>query len=464
MKLLLINERVKHENNIPSLGLAILGAIAKSLGFKVKVIDYQITTDAPPLEQYIRHLKPDIVGIRIVNENWGEVSEKITQIRSLVKMIIVGGPFPTLHYQELKQDPRIDAIFVAEAEETFTQFLYHVKRGNIQKIYFGSPTDVITLLLPDFTLFHNYKKITHYPLQTSRGCPYDCSFCMTKLINSRRWRNRNVDSVIFEAAQAIRVFPNLESMVIIDDNPTNNPIRFIYILWRYLKYIKKRNAPPISVLNVRADTITPDIARLLAKCGCLRVVLGVETTGKNAMKILGKQIKPHDVEQAITILKKEGICVGGSFIVGLPMDDWTTVNETIRFAKDVGFHFTFWGHLLPLKGTRVRKYVKVLDDYAKTMISPKNGEIIKGTGSETKQLPEWWQIKAWLRGNIITNPQSILTRWNPIPTMKILMESVKYGETHIFMFHIISFLARWVAGLESDPEKPILLQKHHLRK
>jgi radical SAM superfamily enzyme YgiQ (UPF0313 family) len=446
MKILLVNERVKHENVLPSLGLLILGTIAQKKGHRVKVIDYQITTEAPPLVEYVKYLKPDIVGIRIVNENWANASEKITEIRPLVKTLIVGGPFPTLHYQDLRKDPRIDAIFVAEAEDTFTQFLYDIEYNHILKIYFGFPTDIYFLPVPDFTLLHNYRKITHYPLQTSRGCPYDCSFCMTKLINSKRWRNRSVEIVLAETLRAIEILPKLERMVIIDDNPTNHPNRFNHLLKRYLRYIKENNAPSISVLNVRADTITPKVAQLLAKCGCNQVVLGVETTNQNAMKILGKQIKLSDVKQAITLLRNEGISVGGSFIIGLPMDDWKSVNKTIHFAKDSGFHFAFWGHLLPCKGTRARKYVKVLNDHAPTMISPKDGSIIEETGSETKQLPEWWQIKAWLRASIINNPRSMVTRWNPIPTLKIFWESVKYAETHTFFRASIPFVVRWFLG------------------
>jgi len=183
------------------------------------------------------------------------------------------------------------------------------------------------------------------------------------------------------------------------------------------------------------------------------MVLGIETTGKNAMKLSGKRIRPIDVVNAKLILEQEGITVGGTFVIGLPSDDWKSVNKTIDFAKDIGLTFSLWGHLLPFKGTKARNYVYVVNDYAETMVAPKNGEIIKCTGSETKELPMFWIIKAWLRANIKTNPHSVFTRWNPIPTLKMVWHCIRYAEIHTMLWYSTKFLIRWFLGREGDPEK-----------
>jgi len=276
---------------------------------------------------------------------------------------------------------------------------------------------------------------------------------MTKLINSRRWRPRYLWGIRSELGKAFSLFPNLNGVVIIDDNPTNDLRYFKDILLMYSVLRKVHYNTPLGVLNIRADKITAGIAKLLSLCGCGLVILGIETVGKRAMKLLGKQISPFHVIRAKKILEKEGIRVGGSFIIGLPMDDWKTVNETIDFARDIGLSGSLWGHLLPFKGTKVRNYVYVANDHAETMVAPKNGEIIKCTGSETKELPMFWIIKAWLRANIKTNPHSLFTRWNPIPTLKMVWHCIRYAEIHTMLWYSLKFFIRWFLGGEGDPEK-----------
>lgn len=441
MKILLVNEKVEQPNVLPSVGLAILAALAKQHGHQVKVIDYQITPNAPSLLEYVLHLKPNIVGFRCVNENWPVVTRKITKVRPFVEGILVGGPFPTLHWRALREDPRILSIFVGESETTFLQFLQDFWLWCAKKVYHGRLEAPLHLPLPAFETFHQYKAIHEYPLQMSRGCPYGCSFCMTPQINSLRWRPRRLNQIYLETYLALEIFPNLQHITVIDDNPTHDLARFQTFLEWYQEVRSRLGAPPLSVLNIRADRVTPQIATLLAQCGVTHLILGLETVGARAMARLGKQVTPKIIRHAKQLLETAGIVVGCSFIIGLPGDDWGTVNQTIQFAKALGLQKSLWGHLLPFEGTAIRKQVTVLNDYAPTMVAPARGQIIECTGSETRELPEWWQIKGWLRANIQTNPQSL--RAHSRQWLNLLSASIRYAEVGPFLRKSIQQGVEW---------------------
>jgi len=121
---------------------------------------------------------------------------------------------------------------------------------------------------------------------------------------------------------------------------------------------------------------------------------------------------------------------------------WESVNETINFARNLKLETSCWGPLLPLKGTRVRNHVTVLNDYVPTLLNPLNGRILQETGSETRELPQWWQIKGWFRANIKTNPQTVYRPIRYIP--KLFFESIRYAETHQFLFYLVEHIKKYL--------------------
>lgn len=440
MKILLVNERVELQHKLPSVGLAILATIAKQEGYHVKIIDYQLTPNAPKIIDYVCHLKPAIVGFRAVNENWSVVSSKIDLIRSIVKTIIVGGSYPSLHYEELIQDSRIDFIFRNESEFSFELFLRTYPYPILARKDWIIGNLVYEWPHPDFTTFHNYRTIEHYPLQMSRGCPHNCSFCAVKLTNSWKWRPRELKDVFQELYIAVDTLPNLERVIIIDDNPTHDMERFKKFLYAYWAHFDRYMVPPLEILNLRADKINSEIAYLLQKCGCEQFIIGVESVGKSAVRQMHKRLSQQNIINATRLLKQNNIRVGGGFIIGLPGDDWESVNNTIDFAKELELQDSCWGHLLPLKGTEVRDHVTVLNDYAITLLVPRKGRILQETASETRELPEWWIKKAWLRANAKTNTRHVLVPFRALP--KIFWGYLKYAEMHTLLREGVRFLLK----------------------
>src|SRR3989338_3383513 len=164
-------------NQVPHMGLAILASILKKRGHEILVVDYNLIPDAPNIPSFIRKFKPDVIGITIYTANTKEADKIIgdSKIFAPNTPLIVGGPHPTLYYDESQKDNRIDYIVRGEAELVIMDLVENAKKEKIASIIQArervNPDDVP---YPEYKVFYKWQYIRGYSIMTSRGCPYRC--------------------------------------------------------------------------------------------------------------------------------------------------------------------------------------------------------------------------------------------------------------------------------------------------
>ncbi len=146
-----------------------------------------------------------------------EAENIIEEISEFNIPIMVGGPHATLYPEDLTSIA--DYIIVGEAENVIVDVVNNSKIENEAKLICSEPPDPKDLPYPDFTSFFGYENIYIYPLLTSRGCPYNCSFCAVRFVSTRKWRPRKTEDCIKEVIDAKNKLKNLDSVIIYDDNP-----------------------------------------------------------------------------------------------------------------------------------------------------------------------------------------------------------------------------------------------------
>ena len=217
-KVLFFNaKREKCESDSPHLGLGMLAAVLKQAGNEVLVVDYQFQPNAPSPKSIIQNFKPDVIGITLYTATMKEAEKIIQQVTKFNKPIIVGGPHATLYYKELVKIANY--IIIEKKPEKI--IVETVKNANIDvkgQIIRSEPPDPKILPFPDFKTFLGYEDIFIYPLLTSRGCSYNCSFCAVRLVSTRKWRSQKIEDCIDELIQAKKVLKNMGSVIIYDDN------------------------------------------------------------------------------------------------------------------------------------------------------------------------------------------------------------------------------------------------------
>ena len=175
---------------------------------------------------------------------------------------------------------------------------------------------------------HFYASITWPYLQilTARGCPYKCSFCNIQSIGS--YRMRSIDSVIKELKYINQNLPFVREIFFEDDTFPINKKRTIELCKRII-------AEKIKVTwscNARVNT---DFETLfwMKKAGCRLVCVGFESPSVAALDGVEKKTNLLEQEKFMRDANQTGIKVNGCFILGLPEDTRSSINDTIIYAK-----------------------------------------------------------------------------------------------------------------------------------
>jgi radical SAM superfamily enzyme YgiQ (UPF0313 family) len=206
--------------------------------------------------------------------------------------------------------------------------------------------DLDSIPIPDLTLSKAMSRQAEgkivTPVQTSRGCPFACSFCSVTGMFGRKFRCRSTASVMSELR---RYDPRRHFIFFYDDNFTANAEHTKELLRAMIaaRFKFKWSA------QVRADvTRDAELVRLMKKAGCQIVFISVNPQSLKAMK---KGQTVAEIACAVKVLRRRRIRIHGMFVFGFDEDDWRTVRRTVRFAKKARLTSSQFMILTPLPGS-----------------------------------------------------------------------------------------------------------------
>ncbi len=342
--------------NRPHLGLGILATKLDDAGFEVKILDYILAPDNPPLAEVVDTFNPDIAGITIMTPFWKQADAMLDELCRRPEIIkIVGGPHATLYHDDLVRDSRIHYIFRGESEENILDICRSAEPLNPPAVIEPSRPELSRLPFPSFNLSLNSDRILEYPLQTSRGCPFGCIFCEISSISSKKWRPRPLEQILLELDAAAQKYPNVRIIEIVDDNPTYDRERFKEFLRGYMKY---KDRWDLRVDAVRADSIDAEMANLMVAANCKSLCIAVEHGDPAIFKSINKGETLPQIIDAARIVRESGMMMGFSFVIGLPGDSFEKTKMSVRFASRNKSAFNFWNILVPHRGTKVREWIE----------------------------------------------------------------------------------------------------------
>ena len=282
----------------------------------------------------------DLVGITAMTHQAVRAYQIADRFRSRGVPVVLGGIHPTVLPEEAAA--HADAVVVGEAEPIWPRLLEDFLAGRLARMYRAEIPDGDTLVIPwsRRDVLAGKKYLTTQTLQASRGCPYDCPYCITTHHFGKRFRYRDPDDVLAE----LRTFGD-KLTVFLDDNILGDPARVRPIL-KGMAGMNLRWGGQGS-LRFAED---PELVKLVADSGCIGIFVGIESvSGPNANHPkTGRRSSKVDLVKRI---RDAGIVLEASMIFGFDDHDEGVFEQTVRFLEDCAPSLPTFHILTPYPGT-----------------------------------------------------------------------------------------------------------------
>jgi len=320
--------------------LAICAAVTPS-AFLVEIVD-ECGHDRP----HQPRADVDLVAIGAMTTQAKRAYKLADQYRELGVKVIMGGIHASALPAEALQ--HCDSVCVGDAEGTLPRLLNDwLERKPVQEIYSWRDDPDAPIATPRKDLLNPKDYLVYNPIQTTRGCPHDCSFCTTPAIFGRAYRQRSIDSILEEIKAAKETGSNF--FIFSDDNFAGNH--------RWALEFCERLTPLKVKWASQCDILISNNEKLLAamrRSGCQGLILGLESPNPNTLTEARKRyVKADSYLRRIKVIQSHQISLWGSFIFGFDNDDWKSCRDTVRFAHRAGLVMSCYPILTPYPGTAV---------------------------------------------------------------------------------------------------------------
>ncbi len=313
----------------------------------------------------------DLVGISIKTFTLAKGLEYAKYLASKNGPIIFGGSHCATDKGEFLLDvPEAAGAVLYEGEDAILELvdwvrgklnltqikgIVYLENGRLTYTESRPLNDKLAMLpFPLYSLFNYIKKTHEYPLVSSRGCPYSCTYCSVPNVVGRKWRFRPAENIIEELKIAKEKYGIL-GFEILDDNFTLDISRAKKVC--KLLIDEKLNLKWKCANGIRADRVDEELLSMMKAAGCNYVMFGIESGDPEIFKATKKGETLEDIEKAVFWAQKAGIKVGASLIIGLPGSTSRTFGKSLEFVQKLKLDRVGWNILSPYPGTEAYKWM-----------------------------------------------------------------------------------------------------------
>jgi radical SAM superfamily enzyme YgiQ (UPF0313 family) len=353
----------------PPLGLAYIASYLQQRGHKTKLFDTTFSAQVlGDIEKHIRDFSPDYVAMTATTPQITSafIIAEFIKARFPDIKIILGGPHASALPEETVSNKDIDMVVCGEGEITVSEIADNLPRDKINGICYknGAGRPLVTpprplieslddLPFPSFEQLPIKKYFYFFPensvgISTGRGCPHDCSFCASRVINRNHYRARRPEKIVEEVNYLYKKY-GITSFIFWEDTFTINRNRVEEICSLIIRY----KLPIRWWCTTRADDLTPEMLKRMKSAGCHSIGIGIESGDERVLKATGKGINLSHVKKAVSWAHNLGIKPIGYFILGLPYETPESLRNTLKFAKSLDLYYAQFQMLAPLPGTAI---------------------------------------------------------------------------------------------------------------
>jgi anaerobic magnesium-protoporphyrin IX monomethyl ester cyclase len=363
------------------LGISYLVAVLEEKGYEVDVVDCQVSRpNQKQLEDKFRSLNPDIIGVTAATVTYLPALKILKAAKAALPSCItmIGGPHVTvMDERTFTESADVDIVVRGEGEQTMLELASLVSDGNLKSLsevagitfrkngqVYRTPDrpfiqDIDSLPRPA----HKHFDVTRYkisgkiymPIITSRGCPFNCAFCLASKMCGRGFRARSPSKVVDELEWLRDTF-GAGAFAFYDDTFTFDVNRAIAIC----DEMKARKFGLPWDCRTRVDKVSKELLTKLRSTNCQLIHFGVESGSQQMLNTMRKGTTVEQNANAIKLAKECDILVAISLVIGYPGETPEMLQQTTDFIRRTKPDYVYMCEAVPYPGTELYNYVKQL--------------------------------------------------------------------------------------------------------
>lgn len=415
----------------PHLGVAMLMAYLDKHGFETAVIDLQLGYTIEDVRKKAKEFNADLIGVTMFSFDFINTYKIIDQIKEItaLPMILGGAHISTVKGESLEKTQASYAI-TRDGEIPLLQLclgypldeirslIYKKENGEIVENHIRKLNwDLDDLPFPAYHKFE-LEKYIHFidkrlPIETSRGCPYSCTYCDVKVSMGQAFRPRGPEHILAEIKyfydKGFRFFEFVDDVFTMDLNRAKKVCQMI--LESGMKF--RWNCAN----GIRADRIDEELLVLMKQAGCEFVAYGLETGNPEMLKVIKKAITLDKATEAFHLTKRVGLKFAVNFIIGHQEETFERAMDSIKYAKSIPADYVNFSNMIPYPGTEVYKWIEEHEKTGRARFLVLKEEFLKNSTTklglpvfETREFRYHERVKALKLGRALAKKRHLQYR------------------------------------------------------
>ena len=321
------------------------------------------------IENVIRDYKPDLIGITFMSTKMGAVQQITNIAKQLYPKVpvVIGGAHPSVLFHSSLEKTKADYVVIGEGEQTFCELIDVLQKGNKElsqipgiayrnlqkKIILNPPRplipDIDSLPFPDReSIFRldTYRPDDLSMIMTSRGCPFNCTFCSS--LWERKVRNRSVPNIIAEIEYLIERF-HTTNIYFKDDTFTVNKSR----VQELCSMLRVKKIEVSWECLTRIELIDENLTLEMRDAGMNYLKIGIETGSERILKATNKNITLDQIKKGAAVLNKLKQKWSAFFMIGYPDESEEEIKMSLRLIEELQPTYVSMSVLAPYPGCQI---------------------------------------------------------------------------------------------------------------